>query len=88
MSFTLEEIYGITRQQFCERTGTTLEDMEVRLQKEIAMLEVNLAVLRVEYRSGGAITDDEQRYRASLLHTIEQKIKRKADKVKDIKEQL
>ncbi|HET8689360.1 MAG TPA: hypothetical protein VFM18_22345 [Methanosarcina sp.] len=88
MSFTLEEIYGITRQEFCERTGTPMEEMAIRLEKEITMLEVNLAVRRAEFISGGAITDDEQRYRAKLIKAIEAKIKRKKDKVKDIKEQL
>lgn len=86
--FNIEDVYGCTRKEFCERTGTPMEEMAIRLEKEITMLEVNLAIRRAEFIIGGSITEDEQRYRAKLIKAIEAKIKRKKDKVKDIKEQL
>lgn len=87
-AFDLQDLYGCTRQEFCERTGTRIEDMQIRLQKEITILEVNLAVQREQYRSGGNITEEAQRRRAKLINTIEAKIKRKAEKVKDIQNYL
>ena len=86
--FTIEEVYGCTREEFCERTGTDMWDMVVRLKKEVTILEVSLAVQREKYRSGGLITDDEQRIRAKLIKTIENKIKAKRDKVRDIEKYL
>lgn len=84
MSFTIEEIYNCTREEFCVRTGTDMSDMMIRLQKEVTMLELSLAAHREQYRSGGKITEDEQRYRARLIKTIEDKIANKSAKVKDI----
>ena len=86
--FTLEELYGVDRNTYCERTGTSLEEMVVRLQKEITTLEVNLAVRRVEFIQSGSITDEDQRYRAKLIKKIEDKIKRKMEKVKDIRQSI
>ena len=86
--FTIEEIYGCTRKEFCERTATNMDDMVVRLKKEVTILEVSLAVQRGKYRSGGLITDDEQRIRSKLIKTIEDKIKAKRDKVRDIEKYL
>lgn len=86
--FTIEEIYGCTREQFCSLTGTDMWDMVVRLKKEVTILEVSLAVQRDKYRNGGLITDDEQRIRSKLIKTIEDKIKAKRDKVRDIEKYL
>lgn len=86
--FTTEEIYGCTREQFCSLTGTDMRDMVVRLEKEVTILEVSLAVQRDKYRRGGLITDDEQRIRTKLIKTIENKIKAKRDKVRDIEKYL
>lgn len=88
MSFTREEVYGVTCIEFCERTGTQLQELIIRYKKEITMLEVNLAVRRSEYRSGGKITDDEQRYREKLIRTIEKKIKGKKDRIKEFEKYM
>lgn len=86
--FTIEEIYGCSREQFCSLTGTDMRDMVVRLKKEVTILEVSLAVQRDKYRRGGPIADDEQRIRSKLIGVIEKKIKAKTDKVKDIENYL
>ena len=88
MTFTIEQIYGCTREQFCERTGTTLEDMKIRLSKEVTILEVNLAKQREAYRSGGAYATDQQKNRAKLIKFVEDKIAQKKAKAKDINRQL
>lgn len=85
MSFTLEQIYGCTRKEYIEATDTDPIEMIVRYEKEIAMLQINLNVVRNEYRNGGSITDNDQRTRADLIKVIEQKIKNKSEKVKDIR---
>lgn len=87
-NFTIEEVYGCSREEFCERTGTNMEDMMIRLRKEVTILEVNLAHQRDKYRNGGLITDDEQRMTAKLIKNIENKIKAKRDKVRDIEKYL
>lgn len=86
--FTLEEVYGCTREEFCDRTGTSMADMGIRLLKEVTMLEVGLAFHREAYRNGGLITDDDQRYRARLIKAIEDKIQNKSAKIRDIKHYL
>lgn len=86
--FSVEEIYGCSREDFCLRTGTTMEEMGIRLKKEVTILEVSLATKREEYRNGGSITDEEQRIRARLIKTIENKIKRKNEKIKDIERNM
>lgn len=86
--FTLEEVYGCTREEFCESTDTTMEEMMWRLRKEVSVLNLNLIVKRHEYRDGGLITDDDQRYRARLIKVIEDKIDSKTAKIRDIKRYL
>ncbi len=84
MPFNLEEVYGVTRNEFMEQTGTTADQMTDRLMHEVAILKNNLACERDKYRNGASITEDEQRKRAKLIKYIEDKINRKTEKVKDI----
>ena len=86
--FTIEDVYGCSRIEFCERTGISMEDMAIRLKKEITMLEISLAKQRETYRSGGKVTDGNQRTTEKLIGVIEKKIKAKTDKVKDIENYL
>lgn len=82
--FSIEEIYGVDRKTYCEMTGTDMEEIVIRLRKEVTVLEVNLAKVREAYRSGGDTTNQEQRNRARLLMAIESKISRKRAKIQDI----
>lgn len=86
--FTIEDVYGCTREEFCNATDTPLGEMAERLRKEVAVLNVNLAVKRHEYRVGGLITDEDQRTNAKLIKVIEHKIESKSAKIRDIKRYL
>lgn len=86
--FSIEQVYGCTRSEFCDRTGTNPEDIIIRLRKELVILEANLATVRVQFIHGGQITDDDQRERAKLIKVIESKIERKSGKIRDIENSL
>jgi len=80
-AFTLEEIYGVTREEYCELTGITPQELVMHLEAEVAILNKNLCRLNDEYRSGGPITDEDQRYRAKLLTDVRNKIISKTNKI-------
>lgn len=88
MSFTLEEIYNCSRAEFCERTGTSMEEMRDRLKKEVSVLIKSFCHHHEIFRNGGSITDDGQRQLLKLLNAIDDKIQAKQSKIKDIEKRL
>lgn len=84
MKFTIEDIYGLTRHQYCLTTGITPQDLIIHLDAEIKALRANYDTIQQEFINGGRLIEDEQRRRVKLLITIHNKIVSKRDKVKDI----
>ena len=86
MGFTLEDTYGLSRDQYCIITGITKGELVKHLEAEILVLNDNLDRQRHSYRIGGSYASDGQRRKAELIKVIEDKINRKRAKIKDIKE--
>lgn len=86
--FTIEEIYGINRAQYCYYTGIPPEEMARHLDSEVFILKTNLAYLQEEYKNGGAFTADDQRRRLKLIQLVTDKITSKTAKIKDIKREF
>jgi len=85
MTFTLEELYGMSREEYLTTTGITRNELLCHLIAEVSILQANYELVQVEFQHGGLITDDDQRYRAKLLKEISGKIERKSLKIKDLK---
>lgn len=88
MKFTIEDIYGVSRAQYCIITGITPQDMIRHLEAEIITLSANYDTIQQEFINGGKIIEDQQRRRVKLLVVINEKIVSKRDKVKDIKREF
>lgn len=84
MTFTLEEIYNCTRVEYCNATGTSMQEMADRYKKEVDILKKAYKTYRSEYRRGAISVSDEQRKLQELLTTIEKKIIHKIQKIKEI----
>jgi hypothetical protein len=84
MKFTIEQIYGVSRAEYCMITGITPEDMIRHLEAEIIILKANYDTVQQEFINGGSIIEEKQRERVELLVVIYNKIVSKRGKVKDI----
>jgi hypothetical protein len=88
MKFSIEDIYGVTRHQYCFATDITPQDLITHLEAEIMALRANYDTVSDEYRNGGRVASNPQRIRATLLGVIDRKIQSKSAKVKDIKREF
>jgi hypothetical protein len=88
MKFSIEDIYGLTRHQYCLVTGISHIDLIRHLEAEIMALKANYNKISDEYRTGGRVASTPQRIRAHLLSVINEKIFTKTAKIKDIKIEL
>lgn len=88
MKFNIEDIYGVTRAQYCYYTGITPQEMVRSLDTELFVLKTNLTYLQDEFENGGAFTDDDQRRRLELIKIVTDKIASKTEKIKDIKREF
>ena len=88
MKFTIEQIYGVSRAQYCMITGISPEDMIRHLEAEIITLQSNYEAVQQEFINGGSIIEEKQRERVELLVVIYNKIDSKRGKVKDIKREF
>ena len=88
MSFSLEELYGMSREEYLTTTGITRNELLCHLIDEVSILQANYERLQVEFTHGGLITDEDQRYRAKLLKEINGKIERKSLKIRDLKKNV
>lgn len=86
--FSIEEIYGIDRAQYCYYTGITPDEMVKHLDAEVFILKTNLSHLQQEYENGGAFTSDDQRRRLKLIHLVADKISSKTAKIKNIEKEF
>lgn len=86
--FSIEQIYRCNRVEYCRQTGITPLDLILSLQAEIKMLNISLDHYDAEYKNGGSITDDIQRWRASIIFEIRTKLDNKTSKVNDIKREF
>ena len=83
--FTLEDMYGMTRQQYYVVTGITPDEMIRSLHSEVMVLIDHCESLRVIYREL-SFTSDEGRRIARLISHITKKVAQKRAKIKDITE--
>lgn len=83
--FTLEDMYGMTRQQYYVVTGITPDEMIRSLQSEVMVLVDHCESLRVIYREL-SFTSDEGRRIVRLMSHITEKVAQKRAKIKDITE--
>lgn len=74
--------------EYCRQTGITPIDLISSLLAEIKMLNISLEQYANEYKIGGSITDDIQRWRASIIFEIRTKIDNKTSKVNDIRKEF
>lgn len=88
MKFSIQDIYGLTRHQYCLVTGITPMELIKHLEAEIMALRANYETVSEEYRNGGRVVATPQRIRAHLLSVINEKIFTKDAKVKDIKREF
>lgn len=86
--FTLEEKYGVSRNDYCFFTGITPDELIRHLDAEVFILKSNLRRLSDEYRESGSVVSKEQRLKAELIQDIESSIAKKKAKIKDIKENV
>jgi hypothetical protein len=86
--FSIEQIYGVSRAEYCMITGISPEEMVRHLEAEIITLQANYEALQQEFINGGSIIEEKQRERVELLVVIYNKIVSKRGKVKDIKRQF
>lgn len=82
--FTVEQVYGVTRQEYYVISGITPEEMVRSLEAEVMVMLNNLDQIREEFRNVEFISDEGRTY-ASLIKYIEGKIASKRDKISDIK---
>jgi len=83
--FSIEEVYGVSRAQYCNLTGISHFELMRHLEEELMVLHANYERLSDMYRIGGSITDEEHRKLSRLLKVISNKIESKSLKIKDIK---
>ena len=89
MNFTIEEIYGCTRDDYMRITGTTPEDMVYRIQQEVDQLKRSLKQKHIILEWKEINTGEPVGIRmANLIGHIEAKIQRKEKKIKDIKKEF
>ncbi len=82
--FSIDEVYGVSRAEYCATTNISPEDMIRHLEAEIAILKANYDTIQQEFVNGGQLIQDEQRRRVDLMVVIYNKIVSKREKVKDI----
>lgn len=87
MNFSLEELYGCSRQEYMELTDTTPHEMIRRLQSEVDQLKRSFSDKRIHYRKLTLGLIGTARYH-NLARSIETKIQNKEKKIKDIKKEF
>lgn len=78
--FTLEEIYGVSRSEYCEITGITSDELVKHLEAEVGMLENSYVEISTLYRES-ALASPQLKYFENLLHAINKRIESKTGKI-------
>lgn len=79
MSFSLEELYGVSREDYCKITGITPDELVRHLEAEIGMLEESYRYIATLYRES-SLNSAQLKYFESLLHAINKRIESKTNK--------
>lgn len=87
MGFQIEDIYGCTRDEYCKLTGITPDMFITMLNAEVDMLGLNQKRVRNKLRSASKTVDGLSDL-IYLYQTIEKKLDRKKQKIKDIKNEF
>lgn len=83
--FTLEELYGVSREEYCKVTGISPEDLINHLYSEVLMLQRSYAEISALYRES-SLSTAQLTYFEKLLHAIDKRIESKKDKIIRIRE--
>jgi predicted RNase H-like nuclease (RuvC/YqgF family) len=84
MSFTLEETYGCTKEEYIRVTGMDVDSKIHSLEQEIKVLDQNYKRIQKEFRESVEESTG-MMYEIELMNFIATKIKRKSDKIKELK---
>jgi hypothetical protein len=79
-SFTLEELYGVEREEYCKITGITPLELIKHLEAEVGMLQKSYDVNASIYRES-ALYSCELKYFEKLLYAISKRIASKKAKI-------
>ena len=85
--YTLEELYGVDRAQYCKVTGVSPKELIRHLEAEISMLSRNYEVLSEQYR-GSTLMSPQLRDQELLLHEISKRIEAKKAKLLQIEREF
>ena len=83
--FSLTEIYSCTREKYLEETDITAQQLIDMLEAEVKMLNKSYKRVQTHFRTNKAYST-EMLYEVNLMQTIDEKIKRKSEKIKELKE--
>jgi archaellum component FlaC len=78
--FSLEELYGVNRTEYCEITGVSQVELIRHLEAEVLMLSKNYEVVSTQYRES-TLMSPELREQELLLHEIAKRIDSKSQKI-------
>jgi len=78
--FCLEELYGVSRSEYCAITGVSQEELVRHLEAEVLMLSRNYHTVSTHYR-GSALMSPQLREQEQLLHEISKRIESKQAKI-------
>ena len=80
MIFSLEELYGVSRAEYCKITGISPDELVKHLEAEVNMLENSYVEISTLYRES-ALASPQLKYFESLLHAINKRIESKKAKI-------
>ena len=83
MQFTLEEIYGVSRTEYCTITGIDPNELIKHLEAEVGMLERSYLEISTLYRES-VLSSAQLIYFEKLLHAINKRIESKKNKIREL----
>jgi len=87
MTFSIEDLYGCSRQEYLFLADITPEEMIRRLDSEVEQLQKNFKKIQSNSGISKLGLAEMTRY-MNLFHEIEKKIDKKMMKIKDIKKEF
>ena len=85
--FSLTEIYSCTRERYLQETGIDAQQLIDMLEAEVKMLKKSYKRVQAHFRTNKAYST-EMLYEIKLMQAIDEKMKRKSEKIKELKEMV
>jgi hypothetical protein len=82
--FNLEELYGVSRKDYCTITGITPDELIRHLEAEVDMLQKSHTEISILYRES-ALSSAKLKYFEKLCYAIEKKIDSKSRKIQSLR---